>query len=611
MKYSSRKILLFVAFALVFISFFINYTSLKIWDYDFWWHLSSGRYIVENRTLPQEDPFSYANNLEENQAIRNPLGQQFNLRQYWLAQVLFYGIYNAFSDSGIIIFRGVMLLLCDLAVFVVLRRQKVSYYLIFPLIFSIHMNNLLFVGERPVLFTILLSIIVFHILDDYRRNRSRLLLALPPVMLLWANLHGGFLLGIIMIAIYLADGSLQFFRNRSPEEKTQYLRLCIIGGVSIAASAINPNGLRGFLALTPQYTSLFQAGTQEYLSPFFLYRNKVSSINWWYIGMLALFPMIILLRKRKMELVYYVLLGGLFYMSATSLRYVIFYVLISSLILGRELQAALEEHGTKFVPAWQRFEPLLVALLVCSSTLFALGYLNPSSIARGKATRYSVPQEAVDFIQEHKIKGKMFNDLAYGGYVIWRLFPEKQIFCDTRALNYMVMREYGWIATATASVTGKELSKGRAPLWERLLEHYNIDVILLNTRDAIGNMPRLILALLEHDGWAPVFHNPISLVYVRRNAENQKLIDKEEISKDNMLNMLIATSAMQVMESKNPFTMLSLGDIFYHMKRYDDALKAYEYTDRRIPNQSGVRKKIDDARKKIEEEQGGHKGKES
>ncbi|MGC2061569.1 MAG: hypothetical protein WA610_01230 [Thermodesulfovibrionales bacterium] len=594
---------MFLSFTVLLGSFLSIYISSKVWDYDFWWHLATGRYIVETGSLPDTDPLSFVNDLKENLHVKNPLGMQFNLKQYWLAQVLFFKIYKVSGDAGIMILRGIMLLSMVIVVLASLIRQKVSYFIIFPLLFCVHINNFYYFGERPVLFTLLFSALAYYLLEGYKRRPGKVIFALVPLMLLWANMHGGFILGIILIGTYLAGETINYILKRGALEKRELIILYIAGGIAIAASALNPNGFRGFLAVSHQYTSMFQEGVQEYFSPFVLYKNKTSSINWSYIAMLAAFPVVFLLRKRKMDITHCLLLCGLAYMSITALRYVVFYVAISAMVLGAELQLVVDEYSETYDSLRLRLEPVFVILICVSSVLYSAAYLKPGSMVFGKAVRFSVPEGAADFIEKNNVKGNMFNDMAYGGYLSWRFYPDRKVFYDSRALNYTVMTEYQWIITALESVQNPELPAGKEPLWSRLLNHYKIDIMLLNTRDAFGTIHPIIFSLINSDEWVPVFYDGISVLFVRDKKDNQEIIDRDRIDEESMYNMLIATfSDIAMNNTKNPYYMISLGDIFYNMQSYTDALQAYEYAGKRLPGQLGVAEKINAARERLPDE---------
>src|SRR4030042_6492002 len=101
MKNKSIQIIILLSFFILFSGFLSNYLTLNLWDYDFWWHIATGRYIVSERHLPEKDPFSFTSTMEENKNSF-PEREKFILKKYWLAQVLFYAIFNYTGPTGII-----------------------------------------------------------------------------------------------------------------------------------------------------------------------------------------------------------------------------------------------------------------------------------------------------------------------------------------------------------------------------------------------------------------------------------------------------------------------------------------------------------------------------
>jgi hypothetical protein len=603
MKNRIIKIIVFLSFLLLFISFLNTYLSVKLWDYDFWWHLATGKYIVEHKTIPDEDPFSSVNNLEENKNL-NPVREKLILKQYWLSQVIFYKIYDAFGDKGIIMFRSCILFTVLLFIFWWFKREKVSFYIIYPFVFFVFLHTLTFTGERPVLFTILFAVIIFFILDDFKQRKSKLIFSLIPLMLIWANLHGGFILGNLIILGYIAGETINFVLKRKEIEKKSLITLYIVGLVAIVVSAINPNGLIALTTLTKQ-NKLFQEGVQEYFSPFYLYESKVRVIDREYIILLLLFPVLAILRNKKIDIVYYIILSGLLYMSISALRFVIYYVCISSMILGRELYYALEGYFRSVRINKFKFDLVASFLILLSSVLFTSGFLDLNKITFSKAVKISVPKGAADFIRTNNIKGNMFNDMGFGGYLIWRFYPWKKVFIDTRQLNYTVTKEFEWVIYATASIQNRKLPEGKTPLWERLLDHYKIDVIIIDTMDVFGSTKPVIFSLIKSDKWVPVYCDLIGIIFLRDTKENEEVIKKYKISKDVVYDVILTRLTQWAMfNRRNPRYMLSIGDVFYNMERYKDALKAYVYADNRRPNQEYTKAKIDITRKQLEKVKG-------
>lgn len=597
------KILVFISFFLLFISFINTYFSIKLWDYDFWWHIATGRYIVEHKALPDTDPFSFINNLEENKNP-HPLREQFILKQYWLAQVIFYKVYDAFGDRGIIFLRSFILFSTIFLIFWWFNRQKVGFYITYPFLFFVFHQTIIFSGERPVLFTVLFSVIVFVILDDFRQRKGRLIFSLIPLMLIWANLHGGYILGIVIILAYIVAEVIHFIFKKDAFDKKVFITLCIVGLLTLAVSAINPNGFSAFLSLNPQ-GKLFQAYVVEYQSPFRLYKMHMRSIDYEYIFLIILFPILAILRNKKTPVVHYLLLLGLLYMSITALRFVIYYVCLSAMILGRELYFLLDEYSEKVNFDRSKFTFIASILLLVSSILFTSGYADFNRISFTTAKRATVPKGAADFIEAQKIQGNMFNDMGSGGYLAWRLYPWKKIFADTRQLNYIVTTEYSWIMGAIKSIKNPELPKGKKPLWERLLDHYKIDFVVINSTDLFGQVTPLVFSLIKDEKWIPVYCDIISVVFVRDVKENAEIIDEYRLADDFIYNAIISNLAQWAMINKNnPEYLVSLGDVFYNMGRYNDALNAYTYADKRYPNQEEIKLKIDITKKQLENEKG-------
>ena len=588
-----EKIIAAATLLVLFLAFFLNYVTVGLSDYDFWWHLATGRYIVETRSLPSEDPFSFVHELDENKKISNPLGQAFNLKQYWLAQIVFYGVHQAFGTKGIIALRGILLTLTTLVLLLWYRKQGTRFFIIFLMLFLSHYVLLLYTGDRPVLFTALFSVLLFYLLDDYKRNRSKFIYLIIPLMLVWANLLGGFIIGIVIIGIFLSGEALNLFVLKKTENKKQFFMLAIVSILAIAASSLNPNGLKAFIALTPKYRDVFQVGTQEYMSPFKLYALKISSPHWAYIVLFALFFFVVLPRWRRVDAAYLVLASGLLYMSADAIRYVLFFGTIGALIIGHEADQLAKDPFEKLTHKWPRIELVLGILLLGSSLLYASGFVRVEKARLDSKVNIVQPDGASNFIRDSHMSGNIYSDMGSGGYLIWKLYPQNQVFTDTRALNYTVLKEYQWIITAKASLQDKELPPGKKPLWERLLDHYRINIVVLNTKDVVGAVPPLILSLLDHPAWAAVYHDLNTIVFVRETSEYRNVIEKHRQKKEDVYNvMIVRYIALAEADHNNPLYLESLGDIFVSMGKYPDALKAYEYSDKRLGDQSEIHTKI-------------------
>jgi hypothetical protein len=605
MKTWRVNLLIVASFLILFSAISYNLFSQSLWDGDFWWHIAAGRYIIDTGSLPEKDPFSFTSELEENKSLR-PERESFILKQYWLAQVIFYLIYSHTGAKGIIILKSLLHLLLLLLIFWGLYQRGVRSYIIFVFIFLVYISATPFTGERPVLFTIIFSVITFLLLDNFLRNKNRKIYLLIPLMLLWSNMHGGFILGDVIILTFMLGELINIILKRTTYSRREILIFYSVAILSIIASSLNPNGLQAFLiAFSPKYKH-FTMEIQEYQPPFIMYKEKLTHINWGYIIIISLFPLI-LFRIKKINFAHLLLLSGLLFMGLNALRFTIYYSAIGAIVLGSELNLLIEQLFNKKLSVEQskRMTAGFTLAMFFSAILYFGGVVRFEGLRFKHATWYSIPEKAVDFIEENKLPGNIFNDFLIGGYLAWRLYPWKKNFIDTRGLNYTVMFEYGAIISAYYSLTqpvvpaGVEV-KGKTPLWEKLLDHYDINIILMLPVDVYGYVPLLLFELLKSDKWVPIYTDYLSIIFIRNVNENKEIIKKFRRSKDDVYNTVLLQASLRAMYNKiNPRYLMSIGETFFEMGRLKDALTAYEYALNRMPENASIKERIEQIRSQL------------
>jgi hypothetical protein len=374
--------------------------------------------------------------------------------------------------------------------------------------------------------------------------------------------------------------------------------------LSLLFSYINPTGWEALsVALSPEY-SFMETGIQEYASPFFLYKEKLYPPN--YVGwtILLLFPLILIFRNKKIDIIHIILLSGFFIMAVKTTRYVIYYASVASMILGKETDILFKNLLKRKIPdkIYVKMAFVLGMLASLSFMLFLYGAFMNDPLDFGVATGFSVPKAAVDFIETNKIKGNIINDAGYGGYIAWRLYPWKKTFIDTRWLNYTLKSEFAWILVAKTSLKGNKITEGRLPLWERLLEHYHINFTLFALFDVYGHVMDIVLTMVESEKWAPVYSDLISIVFVKNTAENQDIIAKYKQTKENVYSAVIARACLISKHNQdNPKSLLSLGKTFYKMGRLKEAVTAYKYALERSPHKEPIQETIENIESELKE----------
>lgn len=593
-----------VAIILLLASFALQYLSVPLWDTDFWWHISTGKYIMANNALPENDPFSFTTVLAEN---KNPFPEweNFVLKQYWFGQIILFSIFDHFGVEGIIILRSLMLLMTLIIVFWILKRWSVSFPVLFIFIFTLFIASLKNTGERPVLFTVLFTALTFFLLEDFSKNKKKHILFLIPIMLLWSNIHGGYIIGLIVIVIFMIGEGIDIFMKRTVYEKKEIYLLYTALSLSILASCINPTSWQAILIAgnIPFKYKAIHENIQEYFSPYYLYKNKIYPVDYEYIFLVLLFPVILLLRNKKMRSSHLMMLTGFFLMSLSAKRLIIYYAIVGSMIMARETDILIKDFSVRHLPEvrYKKWATVLVVACFASASFYFSGNIYKSGFR--VAHRISAPVGAVDFIEDNKLSGNMFNDFGYGGYLTWRLYPGQKTFIDTRGLNINVRQEYGWIISGKEiDIRGENDVTTRRQLWEMLLNHYKINYVVLTVLTPFYQIHPLILKLAENDQWAPVYSDNQNVIFVRDDIVNKQLIEKYRLTSEEIYDTVIYQSARNALKNKtNPLSLISLGDIFFEMKRLEEARKAYTYALSRMPESPVIKQKIREVEAEIQQ----------
>lgn len=489
-------------------------------DPDFFWHLKTGEWIWQHRTLPAQEPFNYVNDL-----AGSP-GHAFTLTAYWLAQLVYYLVHAALGMPGIAGLRFLLALLIVLALLRLRRGDAVIHAALvlaaLPLLFSVYHL------DRPQVFSFLFFAVLLFLLERERSSPAappgwKSLLSVPLLMLLWANMHGGHALGQITIVLFMALEGVKFAHpSLGPTGWRRYRRLLAVGGAGFAASLANPNFHRALLnSLSPAPTWVWN---QEYQSSFAIFRLQPLIAVFWVA--LALAALAILCSLRRPDITWIALLVGTGYQGFLHIRYIPFF-LIAAL---PAISAFLSVEGIR---RWAR--PLAVAAAL-GVLAFSLRYGLPTreQVARSLRVNEEVyPVGAADFILDSAPQGNLYNTYLWGGYLLWRLAPGRKVFADGRGLSPDD-------AFKALSINIAFASPGVPPLWSTLLNRYGVGYVIIPRVDrhqgvVFDDVPNLRAALLQAPEWVPVFADEISLVFVRNVPEHADLIRRHGLSRERLL----------------------------------------------------------------------------
>jgi hypothetical protein len=580
-----KKVFTYIPLLTLLLVVFMTYAN-TVDDLDFWWHLKSGQFIFETQGIPQEDFFAYTTDVpefiniigkDEVASTELPSGYRSNaLRGNWLSQLIFYLVYAVGGFVGIGLLKSIVFVIAYLILYVTMMRRGATPFISFLVLCLIAYIGIEFNYTRPQIFSFLLFPCVLYLLYDFK-NGGKCIYFLPALMLLWANLHGGFILGVLtIISITFAELLKYLLKNKfgitsvssftSRKLRTLFLLSCM----SIFASLINPNSYKTFLFPFVFERSLF-ATVEEYHRPM-LYEYHA----YWFMLALVLIFIVFSIKKRRLDLSELCLLIIVTIPSLKSIRYIIFFALGSGVFLAYAISCVhtqFKEWGPiKNILTRPMFQKGLLSFLVAILSIsIYIAIAISSNVLKFDMRENRYPSGAVAFIKENTIPGAMFNLYNWGGYLIWHLYPDYRVFIDGRCLNETAFFHYNQILKAA------EGSDSQIPLWKKLLNAYGVDFIITHAVSPSGKIINLVDNLYIHDEWKLVYADGKSMVFLRNVPENYTLINRYELPKEKIYDEIIDECKQGIKDSSATKGYYeTLGYMYMKKNRLKDALHMFQ-----------------------------------
>jgi Flp pilus assembly protein TadD len=568
-----------------------------VFDLDMGWHLATGRWVVQHHAVPSTDVLSYTSPGAE-----------------WLyppfAGVLFYGIYSVWGYAGLTWFcmlvlvatvacllrnasrpdGGLAAALAILAVPAIAWRSNPRADLFTPLFFAVF----------------LVQLWTFHtsgtgVQGDAAAMRwARLRLwILPLSMLLWVNLHPGFIAGLGLIVAYLLMEVLDLLvpeRRRAVLDRLRTAWPPLTA--TVFATLLNPYGPRVFKA------SLLLAGlgsgnqemspvVVEELTPvplsslslarFLDWRNPDS---FWWLALVAAAVIVLAAWRRQFGAA--LLMVAALYGSMQHRRYkglfAIVVVVVGSTILAEALQnrrpgsakAAARRSGRWGALGGVAAGALLLVTCVHIADLISsrryIAAMAPMRFGVGESWWF--PEHAADFIQREHLPGNLFQVYNLGGFAAWRLGPAYPDFIDGRNLAPDVLDEEQQLLASSPD----------SPVWTIEADRRHINLLLFSLARFSGIGSPDLMSLCGSKEWRPVYMDEVSVVLLRNRSENRPWIDRYGV--DCQTHGFTPPQPASRMELSNFYA--NAGDILLHLGRQSEAREALEHAAALSPDDPSV-----------------------
>ncbi|MEK9163689.1 MAG: hypothetical protein AAB261_10300 [Chloroflexota bacterium] len=523
-----------LALSILFLSLFAMAMKPSL-DTDSFWHLRAGAWMLDNARLLTIDLFSYT---RFNQAWIN---------HSWLSQILMAIIYRVGGYGGLNLATAFVIVLAFVFVY---RAGEGGQYLRAFIIILAATTSAVYWSARPQILSLLFTSIFVYVLYDYLWHDANRLWLLPPLMLLWVNLHGGFAIGFIVLVIAFVGELLRtslrgaFFATKQSQSVTEIasqrtlamtvwshavspVRFVLLGmtnskarwigaiGLACAiAACINPYGAQMlFYPFRTVSIGVLQNFIQEWQSPNF--HQPEAQV---FIVMLLATVAAIGFSRRRLDLTDFLLFAAFTALSLLAWRNVAAFAVVVAPILMRYANSAIEELQEKY-PKLNLQNPsgltrsvslrgaprdpkglwvnwaivLIIAFAVMIKTTDTM-----SAKTNDEAIAKLAPVKAAEYLKASPVSGKMFNAYNFGGYLIWALYPDQLVYVDGRTDLYddELLKEY-----LNTALTGDG--------WERTLKDRDVRVVLVETASPLAR------ALAASPAWSVRYQDPLASVIVK------------------------------------------------------------------------------------------------
>nr|AUN36030.1 hypothetical protein [uncultured bacterium] len=443
-------------------------------DPDLWWHLKAGQQIIDTRSIPHTDDYSFTKQ-----------GSEWVAHE-WLSEVIMQAIYRVSGLTGLVTIFSLIIVIALWLTY--LRCEGRPYAASIAVLLAAAASFPLF-GVRPQMLTLLLASIYIALLEQLDTRR---IWWLVPLMLLWVNLHAGFALGLALIGLYVVRAVLD-------GEWNQVRPLVIVLIVCTAVVPLNPNGFRMFSYPYETLTSPSMAAfIQEWASPDF---HKATYLPLAILLLSTFAAMALSPTRPRLGEIFLVLITALG--ALRSVRHIPIFSLFAAPVLAKHMWAIARDRGWDKLLTGAEVRPTGLKLLINIILLLApmaLAVTRVWDFASHQRYYESIrnPVAAVEFLKSQRLPGPIYNRYGWGGYLIYQLYPEYRVYIDGRA------DVYGDAFFTEAMQVYDGVGDWKAPF-----DRYGIQTVIIDTNVALSTLLR------SDNEWSKVFEDDQAVIFTR------------------------------------------------------------------------------------------------
>jgi tetratricopeptide (TPR) repeat protein len=560
---------------------------------DLGWQMATGHYIVQHHQIPSTTLFTYT--VPGSTWIYPPF-----------SGVIFYLLYLIGGYAALSWFSA---LACAATVAIaVWRGGRVTAALAILAVPAIAFRT---VPRADLFTTVLFAAVLVLLVRHYEGQRVRLWL-LPILMMLWVNLHHGFVAGLALMGAYgFTEVCDLLFVDRRAAALARFRKAVPWIFAGAAATLINPWGFRIYRALARQnkvtqpLTDFIGEWSSVHFNALALRQafspRDPASADWWILTIAVIAVLVCIWKIRPGPAI---LLVALLYESIEHIRFqAVFAVLVvvlggsllpqlievfskrrAALPEGQEPTAPIPIGSSSRAPAW-----ILVALSVAfaavrSYDLVSNRYYVDSGQLHffGAGESWWFPERAMDFLEKERLPANLFHSYSMGGFLNWRVGEYYPDFADGRFIPF---------AGALFSEQNElSATPPDSALWQKAAERWNINTMVfsLSRYAGLGTFP--LDDYCHSKDWKPVYLDDVSILLVRNRPENADLLSRAAVRCDTA-HFTPPPAALgnswRARAERFNFLMNS-ASIYYLFSRDQDALLALKEAAQLFPDNSNL-----------------------
>jgi len=478
--------------------------TIDVFEGDTWFHILVGEDILKTHTFPTTDSYTFT--VYGNESIAHE----------WLGQIVM-----ALTDHlrglralTFLFFVAASTLTLLLYYYSSLRcgNPKAAFLACLPMLTLL----CAFFTLRPQLFGYGFFFLTMILVEHFRRGRTWTLWLLPPLFVLWVNTHGSFVLGLLLLGFCWAAGLVGFQAGRLEAEAwtpRQRLHLEVAMLLCVLALIATPYGTRiaGFTLHVLLGAPLGMTRIQEYL-PLGDERLRI------FVVLFLAFLAAQVVMRPKYRLDEFALLLVTVYGTFVHRRLLLFSIPVFTPMLAALLARWVPRYG-------QTKDRVLLNAVLIAAALATWVKFYPSRPVLQRAVATAFPCGAVEYLQRHPVKGRMFNPDFWGAYLIRSLGRDHKIFIDGYSQRFEdagVYEDYLRIIALHPDT----------PL---LLRKYGVDACLTYRWGALATY------LSRSPDWEQVYQDDLAVLFLRKSspkaacATNQDSLPGTEKSADHQV----------------------------------------------------------------------------